>query len=190
MLARRVLTTILLSFWLLSTALPTTAAGSFPPTAAFVVDIAGKAVKGFPQTYALSCETRSAVDLAAFWGVEIREREFLKRLPRSDNPEVGYVGDPNGVWGNIPPYSYGVHASPVTELLMNYGLPARAHTGLTWTDLQLVIAAGRPAIVWIIGEMWPGIATNYTSHRIIFVHANKKGPGANRSFSDSLLSSS
>ena len=172
MLARRVLTIILLSIWLLSTTLSTTAAASYPPTSAFVVDIAGKPVKDLPESYALSCEARSAVDLAAFWGVDIRERVFLKRLSRSANPEVGYVGDLNGVWGFIPPYSYGVHASPVAELLRDYGLPASAHSGLTWTDLQLEIAAGRPVIVWIIGEMWPGKATNYTSHIIIIVHVN------------------
>jgi len=160
---------IVFSIWLLSAALSTTAAGSSPPATAFVVDIAGKAVKGFPQSYALSCEARSAVDLAAFWGIEIREREFQKRLPRSDNPEVGFVGDPNGVWGYIPPYSYGVHANPVAELLKDFGVPAKAHTCLTWADLQLEIAAGRPVIVWIIGEIWPGKATNYSArdgHRV------------------------
>jgi len=186
MLIRRVISIILFSIWLLSAALSTTAASSSPPATAFVVDIAGKAVKGFPQSYPLSCESRSAVDLAAFWGVEIREREFLKHLPHSDNPEVGFVGDPNGVWGYTPPYSYGVHAGPVAELLKDYGIPARAHTGLTWADLQLEIAAGRPVIVWIIGEMWPGKATSYSArdgrrvqvanyeHTMILVGYNQK----------------
>ncbi len=164
MLIRRVLAIIIVFTWIIPFVIPTSAAGENPPAAAFVADIAGRAVKGSPQSYALSCEARSAVDLAAFWGIEIGEREFLKRLPRSDNPEVGFVGDPNGIWGYIPPYSYGVHARPVAQQLKEYGLLAEARTGLSWPELQLEIASGRPVIVWIIGEMWPGKPVTYKAH--------------------------
>ena len=120
-------------------------------------------VQGHRQSFSLSCESRSAVDWAAYWGVKIGEKRFLARLPRSKNPDKGFVGNPNGAWGNVPPASYGVHAQPVADLLQEYGLQAEAQRNLTWEDLQKEIAAGRPVIVWIIGQMWEGNPVKYTS---------------------------
>ena len=117
---------------------------------------------GHSQSYSLSCEARSAVDWAAFWGVNISETEFLANLPRSDNPDLGFVGNPNDPWGGLPPRSYGVHAAPVANLLQKYGLRAEAQRGLQWIDLKTEIAAGRPVIVWIIGQMWIGYPRNFT----------------------------
>lgn len=118
-------------------------------------------VVGYPQRFTLSCESRSAVDWAAFWGVNIREKKFLNNLPRSDNPDVGFVGDPNSEWGNLPPYPYGVHAEPVAALLNQFGLQAEARWSLSWDDLRAEIAAGRPVIVWVIGQMWRGTPVRY-----------------------------
>jgi len=118
-------------------------------------------VAGHAQTYSLSCESRSAVDWAAYWGVSIREKKFLANLPRSDNPNKGFVGDPNGAWGNIPPASYGVHAEPVAALLREFGLQAQARGGMTWDELRAEIAAGRPVIAWVIGQVWPGTPQKY-----------------------------
>ncbi len=120
-------------------------------------------VAGYPQTYSLSCESRSAVDLAAFWGLEIGESDFLSKLPRSNNPSEGFVGYANDPWGYTPPYSYGVHADPVAKLLRKYGLKAEAHHRLRWKDLRREIAAGRPVIVWVIGQMWNGSSRAYTA---------------------------
>ena len=120
-----------------------------------------RGVIGHAQRFSLSCESRSAVDWAAFWGVSIGEAKFLKKLPRSDNPDLGFVGNPNDIWGSIPPYSYGVHAEPVAALLRSYGLQAEPRKGLDWDDLRSEIAAGHPAIVWVIGQMWPGSPRRY-----------------------------
>jgi hypothetical protein len=100
---------------------------------------------GHAQSYSLSCESRSAVDWAAFWGLSIDEAEFQTNLPRSDNPDKGF----------------GVHAGPVAALLRHYGLQATAHRDLSWDDLRVEIAAGRPVIVWIIGQMWYGTPRTY-----------------------------
>lgn len=110
-------------------------------------------IKGHPQTYSLSCESRSAVDWAAFFGVKIKEKKFLQSLPRSDNPEEGFVGNSNDAWGAVPPASYGVHAAPVVELLNQFGVPAQARKGMSWRELRKEIAHGRPVIVWVIGQM-------------------------------------
>ncbi|MDA1329565.1 MAG: LysM peptidoglycan-binding domain-containing protein [Chloroflexi bacterium] len=120
-------------------------------------------VIGYPQSYSLSCESRSAADWAAFWGVDISEEEFLSRLPRSDNPNKGFVGNPNDEWGYTPPNSYGVHADPVANLLRQYGLDAHAGSGLSWDELRAEIAAGRPVIVWVVGSLWAGNPKQYTA---------------------------
>jgi len=120
-------------------------------------------VIGHAQQYNLSCESRSAVDWAAYWGVWLDETEVVYGLPQTDNPETGFVGDPNGGWGAIPPASYGVHARPIAAALRSYGLPAEARSGMTWDDLQTELAAGKPVIVWVIGQMWAGTPVSYTS---------------------------
>ena len=120
-------------------------------------------VIGHAQAYVLSCEARSAADWAAFFGVSISESEFLSSLPRSDNPDEGFVGHPNDAWGNLPPDGYGVHADPVADLLNEYGLEADARRGLGWDALRGEIAAGRPVIVWVIGQMWASQAVEYAA---------------------------
>ena len=127
------------------------------PESAFISGVVGR-----PQGFVLSCESRSAADWAAYWGVSIQEGEFLSNLPRSDNPNKGFVGNPNDPWGYTPPASYGVHAAPVAALLRKVGLQAEAKRGLKMRDLRAEIAAGRPVIVWVIGQMWSGSAHTYT----------------------------
>jgi LysM repeat protein/uncharacterized protein YvpB len=120
-------------------------------------------VIGHRQTYALSCESRSAADLAAFYDIPINEVEFFNRLPKSDNPNLGFVGSVHGTWGYIPPNPYGIHAKPVARLLRDYGLEARPKVGMSWKALRSEIAAGRPVIVWVIGQVWSGTKQFYTT---------------------------
>jgi uncharacterized protein YvpB len=118
---------------------------------------------GYPQQRSLTCEIRSAVDVASFWGVSITEEELFDKIPESKNPETGFVGNPNGAWGNIPPLAYGVHAPPIARVLRKLGLVAKKGRNLEWDDLRAEIAAGRPVIVWIIGSMWAGEPIEYTA---------------------------
>lgn len=111
-------------------------------------------IVGHPQTLSLSCEARSAVDWAGYFGFNIDEIEFFGRLPLSDNPDTGFVGDVSGRWGQIPPNAYGVHAEPVAALLREYGVNAQAVRGLTWEDIHAEIVAGRPVVVWVVGHVW------------------------------------
>ncbi len=121
-------------------------------------------VVGHVQSLGLSCESRSAVDWAQFFGWNIGELEFLGGLPRSDNPEVGFVGNPAGAWGQIPPNPYGVHAAPVAALLRAYGVPAEDRRGMSWDDLRKEIASGEPVVVWVYGGVWAGgRAVDYTA---------------------------
>jgi uncharacterized protein YvpB len=139
------------------TSTPTLSEETIPPEA-YISDIVGHA-----QWYTLDCEARSAVDLAGYFGIWIDEADFLDKLPRSDDPDEGFVGRLDDDQGQIPPDSYGVHAGPIARLLRNYGLNAYAHTFLTITDIEREIAAGRPAMVWVVGSVEPGYPMAYTS---------------------------
>lgn len=128
------------------------------PDVFFIQDISGRG-----QTFSLSCESRSATDLARFWGVGFEETDFFTSLPASDNPEQGFVGNVHGVWGQIPPKSYGVHARPVAAALRRFGLNARAQYGMTLEELKFEIASGRPVILWVVGHVWKGTPVIYTA---------------------------
>lgn len=122
-----------------------------------------KGLVGHAQHYGLTCEVRSAADWATFWGVPLSEEAIEAVLPRTDNPETGFVGNLSGAWGNIPPAFYGIHPPPLVTVLRSYGLPAQERRGLSWDELRGEIAAGRPVIVWIIGWMWDGTPVSYTA---------------------------
>ena len=118
-------------------------------------------MSGQNQAYPLDCETRSAVDWARHWGASISESEFFWGLPTSVNPELGFVGNVYGSWGQVPPNDYGVHAAPIAERLRQYGLKAQARKYLHWDDLRAELAHGRPVIVWIIDTISPGAPRYY-----------------------------
>lgn len=115
------------------------------PASAYISGVVGQ-----PQWFTLDCEARSAVDWARFFGVTIDERDFLDRMPSSDDPEQGFVGYVNGPMGQLPPDDYGVHPPPVAALLSEFGLNAKAVDSMSYQELQREIASGRPVIVWII----------------------------------------
>ncbi len=121
-------------------------------------------VTGFGQALPLSCEARAAVDWANFFGVHILEMDFFNRLPKSEDPELGFVGSPYGTWGQIPPDPYGIHAEPVAELLRRYGLKAAAGRGVDLGQVQAEVSAGRPVIVWVVGHVEPGTGVQIKIH--------------------------
>jgi uncharacterized protein YvpB len=110
-------------------------------------------VVGHRQVRPLSCEARSAVDLAAFWGVVVEEQVFFDALPRSDNPHEGFVGNVDDPPGTLPPGGYGVYAHPIANTLRRYGLDAHAHRWLGLLGLKEELAAGRPVVVWATYRM-------------------------------------
>lgn len=126
---------------------PSARAQDLPPSA-FI-----EGVVGHPQEHNLSCESRSAADLAAFWGVAFTEDEFFRRLPKSDNPHRGFLGDVDLPAGTMPPYGYGVYAEPVAATLRSFGLDAWARIGWSLDELKAGIAAGQPVIIWATYDM-------------------------------------
>ena len=143
------------------TATPTSTNTTVPPLPESAYDVG---VNGTAQIWTFRCEESAAVDWARFFGVNILESEFHNALPVSDNPEVGFVGNVHGRWGQIPPYPYGVHAEPVARLLRAYGLPARAVKNISLEELKREIAEGRPVIIWMIGASWTNVSPrSYTA---------------------------
>jgi uncharacterized protein YvpB len=120
-------------------------------------------IRGVKQTMPLSCEASSAVDWAAYFGMEIDEKKFFAGLPSGDNPEIGFVGDVYGSWGQIPPNDYGVHAAPIAQRLREYGLNAKSVRHMTLEELKAEIAAGRPVILWVVGHVRRGTPVPYQS---------------------------
>jgi uncharacterized protein YvpB len=114
-----------------------------------------RSLEGRPQARSLSCESRAACDLLAFHGVEVPEDAFLASLPRSDNPDLGFVGDPDGPAGGMPPEPYGVHAGPVADALRAHGLDASRVCGRDLAWLRTELSAGRPVLVWVTAGLRP-----------------------------------
>ncbi len=125
-------------------------------------DAAAARLEGRAQARRLTCESRSAADLLAFHGLSGTEGEVFDRLPRSDNPDRGFVGDPDGPPGRLPPEGYGVHAEPVAGVLRTFGLDARAERGRTYAWLEEETRAGRPSIAWVTASCDPSSRTSLT----------------------------
>jgi TolB protein len=161
-----------------------TPTGTATPTIPQEANITG--ISGRAQSLPLDCESRSAVDWAAYFGVEIDELEFFHCLPRSDNPDKGFVGDVHGSWGQIPPHPYGVHAEPVASLLRTYGLDAKAVRNFPLKALRSEVASSRPVMAWVVGHVNLGTPVPYTAsdgsstivaryeHTVIVIGYNKR----------------
>lgn len=133
------------------------------PSATLPARVEIEGIQGTYQTYELGCEANAAAQMARFFGLTINEREFQAALPLTDNPDTGFVGQVEGIWGLIPPNSYGVHAEPVAAELRNFGLNAKAHRQYSMAEIREELAAGRPVMVWVIGGVRQGRATTYTA---------------------------
>src|SRR5262245_4573007 len=105
----------------LSLALAVTACASGGDSPASRARTLVRRLEGHPQAKKLTCESRSAADLLAVYGLPGGEEDVFARLPRSENPDLGFVGDPNGEPGQLPPAPYGVHAEPVAAALRSMG---------------------------------------------------------------------
>ena len=135
------------------------------PTATLPVEAYVENIHGHHQALSLDCEASAAVDWAAHFGATINEFDFQHSLPISDNPDLGFVGYSTGPWGQIPPYAYGVHAAPVAAVLNSYGVPAQGVKNFTLDQLRHELAAGRPVIAWIVGDLESGTSVVYTDSK-------------------------
>jgi uncharacterized protein YvpB len=122
-------------------------------------------ITGHKQYFSLGCEAASAKDWANYFNKDFNEFEFQYKLPLSDNPDLGFVGDVNSPWGQVPPYGYGVHAGPIANLLNAYGITARAYRGYSLEQIKAKIAQDKPVIAWVIGNVVGGVPYEYTDSK-------------------------
>jgi uncharacterized protein YvpB len=155
-----VTSTITPTLYVVPTFTPTDSPTATLPPEHFIYNISGH-----KQYFPLGCETAAAKDWANYFHKDFNEFEFQYRLPLSDNPDLGFVGDVNAPWGQVPPYGYGVYAGPVADLLNTYGIPAKAYKGYTLEQIKAKIAQDKPVIVWVIGNMVGGVPSEYTDKK-------------------------
>ena len=165
-----------LAYFATPTLAPPTTPTMFVPTATFfrtanptatllptvIPDSVYLTIQANKKFFYLGCEAAAAVDLAGYYDVLLYQFDFQNELPLSDNPEIGFVGDANGPWGQVPPYAYGVHAAPVAALLQQHGVDVEGGKGYTLAQMKEKIAAGDPVIVWVIGNMIGGVPAEFT----------------------------
>ncbi len=144
---------------------PTKTTPTIAPSPTLPVEYFISGIHGHKQFFPLGCETAAAKDWANFFNHDFNEFEFQYRLPQSDNPDLGFVGDVNSPWGQVPPYGYGVYAGPVADLLAVYGIPAKAYKNYTLAQIKASIAQDKPVIVWVIGNMVGGLPSTYTDKK-------------------------
>ena len=104
-----------------------------------------------PKELASNSEAQAASDLARFYGYDLSALEIQSLLPASDDPTVGFVGDPREKPA-LPPGSYGVYPGPVAETLALEGIPAVAGADWSIEDLKAAVGAGHPVIQLEIGR--------------------------------------
>ena len=127
---------------------------------------------GYAQSYNLDCETRSAVDLASYFNVRIDYMSFLTGLPKSDDPNEGFVGNYWDARGGLPPNGYGVYERPVAELLTSFGLPSFGVSNFNWEGIKEQVARG---------ESGYGVGRRqYDDGNAAFVYARERYPDDRR----------
>jgi uncharacterized protein YvpB len=136
---------------------------NFTPTPTLPLSFQVHGIVPRRQKLSLDCESNDATLLAGFLGYKIDELEFQAALPKSDNPNLGFVGDVNSVWGSTPPEAYGVHASPVAITLHRYHVPVLAVFQYSLENLKLQLANGNPVMVWVVGHVEKGKAIPWKS---------------------------
>ncbi|MCJ7518598.1 MAG: hypothetical protein MUO42_02875 [Anaerolineaceae bacterium] len=120
-------------------------------------------ILGHRQFIPIGCEASAADDWAKYFGLEVNEFAFQMRLPVSDNPDLGFVGDVNSPWGQVPPYACGAHAGPVAQVLREYyGMNAVSMKGFMTLELKEQIAADQPVIAWVVANCTWSESFEYT----------------------------
>lgn len=106
-------------------------------------------VPSVAQSYPLSCEYAAAMAVTLYWGGEtISEEHFMREIPKSLNPHLGFRGDMPGEWGGIT--DYGVYAEALVPVLEQHGYSATVFYGGV-SRLKAELAQVHPLVVWITG---------------------------------------
>lgn len=100
------------------------------------------------EKWPLMSELAAASVATAYWGAPVSTDELIAMLDRSENPHLGFRGDPYGMFGATD--DYGVYSAPLAEALNALGFTAEAfYADGDRSALTSRIDAGVPVVVWV-----------------------------------------
>lgn len=114
-------------------------------------------VPALPQLRNLSCEAATMRMVLAARGVAASEEEILARMPRNENPHLGFRGDVDGDGHDEALKDYGTYAEVAAQALQSYGAPAQAVRGMSDGQLREAVRGGNAVIVWVTAKQQPRI---------------------------------
>ncbi|MFI5648872.1 C39 family peptidase [Kitasatospora sp. NPDC051705] len=138
--------------------------------------VAATSVPFYAQQLNNDCEATALRMVLAARGVKTEDQDVLDKIgvdrdhpefghsgPRSGDPNVAFVGDPDG--SEVDGTGFGVYAPPVANAARAYGLTVdQSGSGIAVQTLKDALAAGHPAIVWV-DYLWRHLrSTTYTAY--------------------------
>ena len=116
-----------------------------------VAAAAGVELIGMPtgqEPWPLMSELAAASIATAYWGETVSAEDLLADLAHSENPHLGFRGDPQGMFGTTE--DYGVYAGPLADALAARGFIAEAfYADGDASALTARIDSGTPVVVWV-----------------------------------------
>jgi uncharacterized protein YvpB len=104
------------------------------------------------EQWPLMSELAAASVATAYWGAPVTSEEILEALETSENPHLGFRGDPYGMFGGTD--DYGVYNEPLAEALSSLGFSTDAfYADGDPAALTSRIDSGMPVIVWVTHEL-------------------------------------
>jgi uncharacterized protein YvpB len=105
--------------------------------------------------------------------VSVSKEQIADEIPYSDDPNVGFGGDPYTDSGGV------IYPAALMGVVKAYLGSAVDLTGAPWETLTSYIDAGKPVIVWFVPR--PGfshtvVLTGYTDRRVAWAHDPIEGP--------------
>ncbi len=128
-----------------------------------IIDV--PALNQFPELYN-GCEITSLAMLLNFMQIPVDKMDLIGLLPvdstpieKGENSEILVWGDPDaGFVGDITgnTMGYGVHVNPIAKILEALYEPGALNlSGQDFTEIEKIVAAGKPVIVWNTDSFYP-----------------------------------
>ena len=100
------------------------------------------------EQWPLMSELAAASIATAYWGAPISSDQLLEMLDHSENPHLGFRGDPQGMFGTTD--DYGVYNTPLADALTSFGFSVEAfYADGDRTALISQLDSGVPVVVWV-----------------------------------------
>lgn len=91
------------------------------------------------------CEVTATAMMLKFAGVKVSKMSLAKEMPRSSNPNKGFVGNPyskSGWW---------IYPKGLMPIVKKHVGSAKNMTGASFTKMKVQINKGHPVVIWVAG---------------------------------------